>query len=102
MGDQGGHLDLGTAGQGIWNTICVLFCPASCRECQGKKHKNHADEHWCYQQNFGGFDRGSVYMRESSLATNRVHLSQRGKRILALDLQGFLSKLYTRPGRIVA
>lgn len=38
------------------------------------------------QQNFGGFDGGSVYMTESPLATNRAHLSQRGKRILARDL----------------
>lgn len=39
---------------------------------------------------FGGFDHGSVYMTAGLLATGRVHLSQRGKRIFAQELVGII------------
>ena len=45
---------------------------------------------WCHQQNSGVFDHGSVYMAPGLLATDGVHLSQRGKRIFAQELAGLV------------
>ena len=45
---------------------------------------------WCQQKNFGFFGHGLVYMTPGLLATDRVHLSQRGKRIFAQELAGLI------------
>ena len=38
---------------------------------------------WCHQQNSGSLDHKLVYMTPDLLATEGVHLSQKGKRIFA-------------------
>ncbi|KAK4830595.1 hypothetical protein QYF61_012021 [Mycteria americana] len=49
---------------------------------------------WCHCHNFGFFDNGMVYMAPGLLASDGIHLSQRGKRVFAhelsfkLDLKG--------------
>jgi len=43
---------------------------------------------WCHQWNFGFFGHGEVYTAPGLLVTDRVQLSQRGKRILAHELAG--------------
>jgi len=45
---------------------------------------------WCCRWNFGFFDHGEVYTAQGLLVTDRVQLSQRGKRILALELAGLI------------
>jgi len=47
---------------------------------------------WCHQQNFGFFDHGSVYMTPGLLATDRVHLSQRGKRTFVEELTELIER----------
>ena len=47
---------------------------------------------WCHQQNFGFFDHGLVYTTPGLLATDGVHLSQRGKRIFAQELAGLIER----------
>ena len=45
---------------------------------------------WCHWWNFGVFDHGLIYTAPGLLVTDRVHLSQRGKRILAQELAGLI------------
>jgi len=45
---------------------------------------------WCHRRDFGFFDHGLVYTTPGLLATDRVHISQRGKRILAQELAGLI------------
>jgi len=47
---------------------------------------------WCRQWNFGFFDHMEVYMAPGLLATDGVWLAQRGKRILAHKLAGFIKR----------
>jgi len=47
---------------------------------------------WCHRQNLRFFDHGSVYMAPGLLATDGLHLSQKGKRILAQELAGFINR----------
>ena len=47
---------------------------------------------WCHRQNLGIFDHGSVYVAPGLLATDGVHLSQKGKRILAQELAGLIHR----------
>jgi len=47
---------------------------------------------WCHWQSFGVFDHGSAYMAPGLLATDRIHLSQRGKRIFAQELAGLTER----------
>ena len=47
---------------------------------------------WCHQSNFGFFDHGEVYTAPGLLATDGVQLSQRGKNILAHELEGLIKK----------
>jgi len=42
--------------------------------------------------NFGFFDHGEVYTAPGLLATDRVQPSQRGKRILGLELAGLTER----------
>jgi len=48
---------------------------------------------WCHRWNFGFFDHGEVYKAPGLLATDGVHLSQRGKRILAQELAGLIERV---------
>jgi len=48
---------------------------------------------WCHWWNFGFFDHGEVYTALGLLATDGVHLSQRGKQILAQDLAGLIERV---------
>jgi len=45
---------------------------------------------WCHLWNFGFFDHGEVYVAPGLLATDRVQLSQREKRILGHKLAGLI------------
>ena len=45
---------------------------------------------WCHQQNLGFFDHGLIYTTLGLLATDRVHLSQRGKGIFVQELAGLM------------
>jgi len=47
---------------------------------------------WCHRWNFGFFDPGEVYTSQGLLATDRVQLSRRGKRILAHELAGLIER----------
>jgi len=47
---------------------------------------------WCHQLNFGFFDHREVYTAPGLLATDRVQLSQRGKRILGHQLVGLIER----------
>jgi len=47
---------------------------------------------WCHRQNLGFVDHGSVYMAPGLLATDGVHLSQKGKRILAQELAELIDR----------
>jgi len=47
---------------------------------------------WCHRWNFGFFDHGEVYMAPGLLATDRVQLSQRRKRILTHELAGLIER----------
>jgi len=47
---------------------------------------------WCRQWNFGFFDHGEVHMALGLMATERVQLSQRGKRILAHKLSVLIER----------
>jgi len=47
---------------------------------------------WCHNQNLGFFDHGSVYMAPGLLATDGLHLSQKGKRILVQELAGLINR----------
>jgi len=47
---------------------------------------------WCHRQNVGFFDLGSVSMAPGLLETDGVHLSQKGKRILAQELAGLIDR----------
>jgi len=44
---------------------------------------------WCH---LGFFDHRTVYMAPDLLATDGVHLLQKGKRILAQELAGFIDR----------
>ena len=63
---------------------------------EGRNRKSQQINTWlqacCHQQNFGFFDHGSVYTTPGLLATDGVHLSQRGKRIFAQELAGLIEK----------
>jgi len=47
---------------------------------------------WCHRQNLEFFDHGSVYMAPGLLATEGVHLSQKGTRILAQESAGLIDR----------
>jgi len=47
---------------------------------------------WCHHPDFGFFDHGMTYTAPSSLASNGSQLSQRGKRIFAQELAGFIDR----------
>jgi len=47
---------------------------------------------WCHWSNIGFFDHGEVYTALRLLATDRVQLSQRGKRILGHELAGLIER----------
>jgi len=47
---------------------------------------------WCHRSNFGFFDHEEVYTAPGLLAIDRVHLSQRGKRILGHELVGLIER----------
>jgi len=47
---------------------------------------------WCHWWNFGFFEHGEIYMAPGPLATDGVQLSQRGKNILAHELEGLIKK----------
>jgi len=47
---------------------------------------------WCCRWNYDFFDHGEVYMAPGLLATDGVHLSQRGKRILTHELEGLIER----------
>ena len=47
---------------------------------------------WCYRQGFGFFNHGLVYRTPELLASDGMHLSQRGKRILGQELAGLIER----------
>jgi len=47
---------------------------------------------WCHQPNFGFFDHGEAYTAPGLLATGRVQLSKRGKRILGHELARLIER----------
>jgi len=47
---------------------------------------------WCHRSNFGFFDHGKVYTVQGLLETDRVQLSQTGKRILGHELAGLIER----------
>jgi len=47
---------------------------------------------WCRLWNFDFLDRGEVYTALGLLATGRVQLSQRGKKILGHELAGVIER----------
>ena len=64
---------------------------------EGRNSKSHQINTclraWCHQQSLGFFDLGSVYITPGLLVTDGLHLSQKGKRILAQELVGSLKEL---------
>jgi len=69
----------------------VLFSiPPVAGEDEGRKRVSEQIntwlQAWCHRQNLGFFDLGSVYVAPGLLATEGVHLLQKGKRILAQEL----------------
>jgi len=70
--------------------------PPVAEEDEGRNRKSEQIntwlQAWCHKQNLGFFDHGSVYMASGLLATHGVHLSQKGKRILAQELAGLIDR----------
>jgi len=68
-----------------------------------RDRKTHLINRWlrdcCCWWNFGFFDRGKVYTALGLLVTDAVQLSQRGKRILAHELEGFIERARFEGGR---
>ena len=83
--------DKGSGAQLVFSTI-----PPVARNDEGRNRKSQQINTWlrawCHLQNFGGFDHGSVYTTPGLLATDGVHLSQRGKRIFAQELAGLIER----------
>ncbi|GAB0205185.1 hypothetical protein GRJ2_002984100 [Grus japonensis] len=47
---------------------------------------------WCQRHNFGFFDNGAAYTAPGLMNPDGIHLSQRGKRIFAQELAGFIER----------
>jgi len=47
---------------------------------------------WCHQHNFGFFDNRMAYMAPGLLASDGIHLSQKGKRVFAQELAGLIDR----------
>jgi len=67
--------------------------PSMARKSTEMDRKTHLIIRWFRDWwNFGFFDHGEVYTAPGLLATDGVQLSQRGKRILAHELAGFIER----------
>lgn len=47
---------------------------------------------WCHRQNFGFFDHGAIFTAPGLLEPDRLHLSVKGKRILAHELAELIER----------
>ena len=72
--------------------------PPNAGEDEGRNKKSEQIniwlQAWCHMQNLGFFDHGSVYMAPGLLTTDGVHLSQKGKRILAQKIAGLIDTAF--------
>ena len=82
-----GFIALGQPVKGLGTQAVFFTILPVTRKDEGRSRKSQQINTWlrawCYWQNFGVFDHGLVYMTPGMLATDGVHLSQRGKRIFA-------------------
>ncbi|GAB0204069.1 mitochondrial enolase superfamily member 1 [Grus japonensis] len=60
----------------------------------GKKRRTQSIKTWlhvyCHCHNFGFFNNGMAYMAPGLMNSDGIHLSQRGKRVFAQELVGFI------------
>ncbi|KAK4829284.1 hypothetical protein QYF61_002676 [Mycteria americana] len=60
---------------------------------EGTEMPNHAWlRGWCHRHGFVFFDNGMAYTAPGLLASDGIHLSQRGKRIFAQELAGLIDR----------
>jgi len=86
-----GRLVEGSGAQVVFSSI-----PSVARKSTERGRKtlliNRWFRDWCHQSNFGFFDHEEVYTAPGLLATDRLQLSQRGKRILGHELAGLIER----------
>jgi len=86
-----GRLVEGSGAQVVFSSI-----PSAAENSTERGRKTHLINRWlrdwCHQLNFGFFDHGEVYTALGLLVTDRVQLSQRGKRILGHELVGVIER----------
>jgi len=81
-------------GSGAQVVLCSIPSVAGKSTERGRKTHlfNSWLRDWCHRSNFDFFDHGEVYTASGLLVTGGVQLSQRGKRILAHELVGFIER----------
>jgi len=86
-----GWLVEGSGAQVVFSSV-----PSVAGKSTERGRKTHLINRWltdcCHWWNFGFFDHGEIYTALGLLATDRVYLSPRGKRILAHELAGLIKK----------
>ncbi|KFV69245.1 hypothetical protein N307_12034, partial [Dryobates pubescens] len=76
----------------------VVFCsvPSVAGEYTERNGRTHTINkwlrEWCQRKNFGFFDHGATFTAPDLLGPDGVHLSRRGKRVLALELAGLIRR----------
>ncbi|KFV63962.1 hypothetical protein N307_13186, partial [Dryobates pubescens] len=76
----------------------VVFCsvPSVAGEYTERNGRTHTINKWlrgwCQRRNFGFFDHGATCTAPDLLGPDGVHLSSRGKRVLALELAGIIRR----------
>jgi len=86
-----GRLVEGSGAQVVFSSIPSLA--GNSTERGRKTHLNNRWlRDWCHQSNFGFLDHGEVYTAPGLLETDRVQLSQRGKRILGHELARLIQR----------
>jgi len=69
----------------------VQLWAATLEETDGPSLLIHGSD-WCHCHSFGVFDNGMTYTALGLLVSVGVHLSQRGKRVFAHKLVGFIDR----------
>ncbi|KAK4826058.1 hypothetical protein QYF61_004173 [Mycteria americana] len=86
-----GRLVRDSGAQIIFSSL-LPFVGSDTRRNGGTQSINSWLRGWCHRHRFGFFDNGMAYTAPGLLASDGIHLSQRGKRIFAQELAGLIDR----------